>query len=87
MLLAQGHTNFAAYCICSAQSEAAGCHVLCGVEVKAFDRVRRDLLLERCRELGIHGEFLALLVKMYDRIYCRVAVDGTLGDPIHTTTQ
>jgi hypothetical protein len=51
---------------------------------KAFDRVRRDLLLERCRELGIHGEFLALLVKMYDRIYCRVAVDGTLGDPIHT---
>jgi len=53
---------------------------------KAFDRVRRDLLLERCRELGIHGEFLALLVKMYDRICCRVAVDGTLGDPIHTTT-
>ena len=53
---------------------------------KAFDRVRRDLLLERCRELGIHGEFLALLVKMYDRISCRVAVDGTLGDPIHTTT-
>jgi hypothetical protein len=32
---------------------------------KAFDRVRRDLLLERCRELGIHGEFLDLLVKMY----------------------
>jgi hypothetical protein len=27
---------------------------------KAFDRVRRDLLLERCRELGIHSEFLAL---------------------------
>jgi hypothetical protein len=53
---------------------------------KASDRVRRDLLLERCRELGIHGEFLALLVKMYDRISCRVAVDGTLGDPIHTTT-
>jgi len=34
---------------------------------KAFDRVRRDLLLERCRELGIHGPFLDLLVQLYDK--------------------
>jgi hypothetical protein len=53
---------------------------------KAFDRVRRDLLLERCRELGIHGEFLALLVKLYDRVSCRVAVGGAQGEPIDTAT-
>jgi hypothetical protein len=53
---------------------------------KAFDRVRRDLLLERCRELGIHGEFLALLVKLYDRVLCRVAVGGAQGEPIDTAT-
>jgi len=53
---------------------------------KAFDRVRRDLLLERCRELGIHGLFLDLLVKLYDNVCCRVAVDGSLGEPIRTTT-
>jgi len=47
---------------------------------KAFDRVRRDLLLERCRELGIHGLFLDLLVKLYDKVCCRVAVDGSLGN-------
>ena len=53
---------------------------------KAFDKVRRDLLLERCRELGIHGEFLAVLVALYDQVYCCVAVNGALGEPVRTTT-
>jgi hypothetical protein len=35
---------------------------------KAFDSVRREFLLERCRRLGIHGEFLTVLVAMYDRV-------------------
>jgi sorting nexin-29 len=52
---------------------------------KAFDSVRREFLLERCRRLGIHGEFLNVLVAMYDRVCCRVAVDGELGACITTT--
>jgi hypothetical protein len=46
---------------------------------KAFDTVRRDLLLDRCRELGVHGPFMDLLVAMYDNICARVAVNGKLG--------
>jgi hypothetical protein len=33
---------------------------------RAFDKVRRDLLLERCRKLGVHGPFLDMLVALYD---------------------
>jgi len=53
---------------------------------KAFDRVRRNLSLEPCRELGIHDLFLDLLVKLYDMVCCRVAVDGSLAEPIRTTS-
>lgn len=53
---------------------------------KAFDMVRRDLLLERCRQLGIHGPFMALLVKLYDTVCSRLLVNGQLGGPITTTT-
>lgn len=52
---------------------------------KAFDSVRRDLLLERCRQLGVHGPFMDTLVAMYDKISCKVAVGGELGEAIHTT--
>jgi sorting nexin-29 len=51
---------------------------------KAFDTVRRDLLLERCQELGIHGPFMDILVALYDRVCCKVAVHGQLGEEIHT---
>ena len=53
---------------------------------KAFDRVRRELLLERCRQLGIHGEFLGVLVAMYERVCARVAVGGDLGEVFTTTS-
>ena len=53
---------------------------------KAFDKVRRDLLLERCRQLGIHGQFMELLVALYDRVCSKVAVGGQLGDTFDTTS-
>jgi sorting nexin-29 len=53
---------------------------------KAFDMVRRDLLLERCQQLGIHGPFMAMLVKLYDSVCSQVVVNGQVGDPIVTTT-
>jgi sorting nexin-29 len=51
---------------------------------KAFDTVPRDLLLERCRQLGIHGRFLSLLERLYDTIQAQVVVNGKIGDPIDT---
>lgn len=51
---------------------------------KAFDTVPRDLLLARCRQLGIHGRFLSLLERLYDTIQLQVSVNGKLGDPIDT---
>jgi hypothetical protein len=51
---------------------------------KAFDTVPRDLLLERCRQLGIHGRFLLLLERLYDTIQAQVVVNGKIGDPIDT---
>jgi sorting nexin-29 len=53
---------------------------------KAFDRVRRELLLERCRRLGIHGPFLAVLAAMYERVWARVAVGRDLGGVFATTS-
>jgi hypothetical protein len=51
---------------------------------KAFDTVPRDLLLERCRHLGIHGRFLSLLERLYDTIQAQVVVNGKTGAPIDT---
>ena len=51
---------------------------------KAFDTVRRDLLLERCKELGVHGPFLDMLVALYDRVCSQVAVNGELGEAFST---
>lgn len=53
---------------------------------KAFDRVRRDLLLERCRELGVHGPFLDMLVALYEHVCCQVAVNGELGEVFPTAS-
>lgn len=51
---------------------------------KAFDLVRRDLLLERCRELGVHGAFLQSLTALYDKMQLRVCVAGTTGEAFPT---
>jgi hypothetical protein len=51
---------------------------------KAFDTVHRDLLLERCRTLGIHGAFLDALVMLYDVTKMRVAVNGRIGREFQT---
>jgi hypothetical protein len=53
---------------------------------KAFDKVRRDLLLERCREVGVHGPFMEMLVALYDRVCCQVAVNGELGEAFSTAS-
>jgi sorting nexin-29 len=51
---------------------------------KAFDTVPRDLLLERCKQLGVHGRFLSLLERLYDTILMQVVVNGKLVEPIDT---
>jgi hypothetical protein len=51
---------------------------------KAFDLVRRDLLIDRCRQMGMHGPFLDALVSLYDRVLVRVCVNGRLGPMIET---
>jgi hypothetical protein len=51
---------------------------------KAFDLVRRDLLVDRCRQMDVHGPFLDALISLYDRVFVRVCVNGRLGLPIAT---
>ena len=51
---------------------------------QAFDLVRRDLLLERCRELGMQGPFLAALEALYDRVLLQVSVAGEQGQPFRS---
>ena len=51
---------------------------------KAFDLVRRDLLIARCQQLGVHGPFLAALTALYDRVFVRVCVNGRLGPAFRT---
>jgi len=51
---------------------------------KAFDMVRRDLLLERCRKLGIQGVFLQALEALYDKVLLQVSINGALGQPFET---
>lgn len=51
---------------------------------KAFDLVRRDVLLERCQQMGVHGPFMQALVALYDRVLVRVCVNGRLGPEIET---
>ena len=51
---------------------------------KAFDSVRRDLLIERCMNLGISGQFLQAICMLYDKVIMRVKVNGRLGEPFFT---
>lgn len=52
---------------------------------KAFDLVRRELLIERCQQLGVHGPFLQALVMLYDEVLLRVVVNGQADtDLLHT---
>lgn len=51
---------------------------------QAFDLVRRDLLLERCCELGLQGPFLAALAALYDRVLLQVSVAGEEGQPFES---
>jgi hypothetical protein len=51
---------------------------------KAFDSVRRDLLLARCQQLGVHGPFLHALTMLYDHIVMRVVVNGQTGTQFNT---
>jgi hypothetical protein len=51
---------------------------------KAFDLVRRDLLIARCRELGVHGPFLEAIIALYDKVLVQVCVNGRLGPAFQT---
>ena len=51
---------------------------------KAFDTVPRDALLGRCRQLGVHGQFLEALLMLYDRVLMKVSVNGCSGDTFET---
>jgi hypothetical protein len=56
---------------------------------KAFDLVRRDVLLERCRALGVSGAFMDALVALYDRVHLQVQAGGEVGPAFasHTGTK
>ena len=51
---------------------------------KAFDTVRRDLMIDRCKQLGVHGQFLTSLLLLYDKVKQRVVVNGVVGEPFAT---
>jgi hypothetical protein len=46
---------------------------------KAFDTVRRDVMIDRCKQLGVHGQFLDTLVLLYDRVQQQVCIGGDVG--------
>jgi len=46
---------------------------------KAYDCVHRPLLWECLKSLGVHGEFMAALIAMYDGSAMCVRIDGKVG--------
>jgi len=52
---------------------------------KAFDRVRRDYLIRRLAELGVHGRMLQAIIQMYWSVPLVPKLHGTMGDAIHST--
>jgi hypothetical protein len=54
---------------------------------KAFDRVPRSRLIERCTQLGCSGEFLQAIVNMLTDIQMQIKINGQLGDPIQTSSR
>ena len=51
---------------------------------KAFDRVRRECIIDRCKGLGIHGEFLNMLMLLYDSVQQQVCIGGVAGEVFDT---
>jgi len=52
---------------------------------KAFDRVPREFLIDRCEQLGCSGEFLDAMVNMLDNIQMQIKCNGELGKTISTS--
>ena len=52
---------------------------------KAFDRVRRDYLIQRLAELGVHGRMLQAIIQMYWSVPLVPKLHGTMGDAIPST--
>jgi exonuclease III len=46
---------------------------------KAFDTVRRDVMIDRCKQLGVHGQFLDTLLLLYDKVRQQVCIGGEVG--------
>jgi hypothetical protein len=51
---------------------------------KAFDRVRREEMLGRARQLGMEGPFLQALRVWFDNTVLAVDINGKQGQPFHT---
>lgn len=51
---------------------------------KAFDKVRRECIIDRCRGLGIHGKFLNMLMLLYDSVQQQVCIGGVAGEVFDT---
>jgi hypothetical protein len=51
---------------------------------KAFDTVRRDVMIARCQQLGVHGQFLDTLVLLYDKVQQQVCIGGDVGRLFNT---
>jgi Reverse transcriptase (RNA-dependent DNA polymerase) len=46
---------------------------------KAFDTVHRDIMIDRCTQLGVHGPFLDTLMLLYDKVQQQVCIGGKMG--------
>jgi len=58
---------------------------LCYVDFKkAFDMVRRDAMMDRAKQLGMHGAFLDALQQIFDNISLAVCVNGIRGEQFKT---
>lgn len=51
---------------------------------KAFGMVRREEMVARAQQLGVHGKFLAALVQWFDNSMLSVHVGGRKGEPFAT---
>ena len=57
----------------------------CAVDYKeAFDTVKRDLVIKRCKEIGVTGKFLEAMESMYANISMVVSLQGKQGVPFRT---
>ena len=51
---------------------------------KAFDTVHRDVMIDRCKQLGVHGQFLDTLLLLYDKVQQQVCIGGEVGQVFDT---